>query len=1498
MMNIFKAIFSPESFVPDEYCYLWKTELVGLHITADTLIAFAYYFISLTLFYFVHQRKDLPFKWIFLLFSAFIISCGTTHLLEVWTLWYPAYWLSGGMKALTAVISVFTAIKLIPLIPQVLALPNSADLKQLNEDLRISQAQFAGIVDVASDAIISINAAQQITLFNRAAEKVFGYTANEVLGQSLNLLLPERYAALHHHHVHQFKGKHGNTRRMGERSEIFGRRKDGSEFPAEASITRLEIAGEQIFTAFLQDVTDRKQAEAALQEQQKFLRQVLDSNPNIIFVKDWEGRFTLANQALAEIYNTTVEELIGKTDADFSLNSNEVKQYMQVDQQVILTLQPLTDIEENCTTADGTVRYFQSAKKPLVSPDGQVRHLLGVCSDITRLKQIQEDLQQKTKELELFFSSAIDLLCIANTDGYFLRLNPEWERALGYQLQDLVGQQFLNFVHPDDLEPTLTAIAQLSEQQSILSFVNRYRHQDGSYRWLEWRSVPTGQFIYAAARDITERKQTEAALRESEERFRSAFDYSATGMALFDLEGHWMEVNSATCELVGYSEAELLSLTFQDITHPDDLEIDLVHIQRMLAGEIRFYQMEKRYLHKQGQVIWILLSVSLLRNSQNEPLYFIAQLKDITKRKQSEADLRDSETAIRSLYELTAAYHLSFEERFQQLLVMGCQQFNLDFGFLARIQGNQYQVVNVLTPDGSVVPGNVFDVRKAYCLEVIKTGNPVCIEHASESDWCKHPGYAGFGMESYIGMQVIASANVYGVLCFCSHHPAQASFRPVDCQILKLMAQWVGGELERQQATNALQRQLERAALLKTITQEIRQSLRVEDIFQTAAIQIGRTFRADRCLIHAYTTEPTPQNQVVAEYLNLCSASFKGLTIPISGDPYLERLMAQDEALSVDFLSESSTAAVLEKTRSMLAVRTSYQGEANGAIVLQQCDRPREWTTDEIELLESVATQVGIALAQATLLQRETCRGEELTLKNFALEQAKREAETANHTKGEFLANMSHEIRTPMNAVLGFTDLLQSRITDSQSLSYLQAIATSGKTLLTLINDILDLSKIEAGKLELHYESVNLRSLIQEIQQIFNQKAIEKNLVLTATVEDTVPDAIEIDEVRLRQILFNAVGNALKFTEQGFIQITARAQVYPNERNKYQLEIAVKDTGIGISIDQQQRIFEAFTQSAGQSNRKYGGTGLGLAITQRLTQMMGGTISLESQLGQGSLFTFVFPKVLSVEVERVPTLVIAPLNENFNQLNQFVPSTILVVDDVASNRALIEGYFANTHHTLLMAQNGKEAICLAQTHPLDLILLDLRMPEMDGLEVASQLKANPQTQSIPIVILTASSHKQEQEQVQCLCHGFLRKPVSLSQLIEEIKKYLTLSCKNWALLTRPSEQQIALDDSGSSFSNCSDQWSDLLNQLQQEEEMTWTVLHQTLKARDVRQFVERLETWGQEYGCQLLLNYATTLRTSLEAFDWEQLSHAVAAFPTVRRSIQALCQEERSEELQ
>jgi len=351
-------------------------------------------------------------------------------------------------------------------------------------------------------------------------------------------------------------------------------------------------------------------------------------------------------------------------------------------------------------------------------------------------------------------------------------------------------------------------------------------------------------------------------------------------------------------------------------------------------------------------------------------------------------------------------------------------------------------------------------------------------------------------------------------------------------------------------------------------------------------------------------------------------------------------------------------------------------------------------------------------------ITRRKAMEQELKDNEISLRKAKEQADIANKSKSEFLANMSHEIRTPMNAILGFSEILLSQIKTPKYEEYLRTIVNSGKTLLSIINDILDLSKIEAGRLELTYEPVDISGILEEIKMIFSQKVKEKNLKFILDINSDGRKGFVLDEVRIRQIVLNLVGNAIKFTEKGHVRVGLSTKSNSNDPEKIDLLIEVEDTGIGVSEAEKERIFGAFIQQSNQSTKKYGGTGLGLAICKKLIERMNGTITLESEVGKGSCFTVTIRDLDTFDLKDFQKETTLPRDLDI----MFEPTTILVVDDIKHNRDLVKGYLENNNLTIFEATNGREAVELVKTTTPSLILMDIWMPELNGYDATQQIK--------------------------------------------------------------------------------------------------------------------------------------------------------------------------------
>ncbi len=494
----------------------------------------------------------------------------------------------------------------------------------------------------------------------------------------------------------------------------------------------------------------------------------------------------------------------------------------------------------------------------------------------------------------------------------------------------------------------------------------------------------------------------------------------------------------------------------------------------------------------------------------------------------------------------------------------------------------------------------------------------------------------------------------------------------------------------------------------------------------------------------------------------------------------------------------------------------------------------------------------------------------EYRLAQIALQEAELKAVQANEAKSEFIANMSHEIRTPMNAILGFSSILADLLVDSTHKYYLDAIQRSGKTLLQLINDILDLSKIEAGKLTLRYIPVELSALLEDISLIFSQKAQDKSLDFSVSFAENVPNCLMLDDIRLRQILLNLVGNAVKFTQHGFVKIKINARPLPDSA-KIDLDIHVCDSGIGIAADQQEKIFAAFTQQAHQ-DVAYGGTGLGLTICKRLLELMDGHISVQSEQGKGSCFTLTLHTVERVDNTTLSMLKSYPLP---TEIFQFKPTDVLLVDDIPFNRLLVKSYLAEFPQLQITeAENGEQALALLETRPFELILMDRRMPGEDGDEICRKIRMLSQYAKTPIVMISASVLTTSEQQFPVAFDVHLTKPLQKNQLIDVLKQFIPFESKtpspetNFSLAVDVQETLPLLNP---------EQLISLLKTDYLNTIATW----QNSGVLDVEQMIEigeKLRELADKHLCTALQQWATKLIADAERFDVVNISNTLGDF--------------------
>ena len=611
----------------------------------------------------------------------------------------------------------------------------------------------------------------------------------------------------------------------------------------------------------------------------------------------------------------------------------------------------------------------------------------------------------------------------------------------------------------------------------------------------------------------------------------------------------------------------------------------------------------------------------------------------------------------------------------------------------------------------------------------------------------------------------------------------------------------INEELETrvQQRTAQLQNLAEQKQALASIVQSMRQTLDLSEIFTNTSAELREKLNCDRVLIYQFNSDWSGKlvgESVAREYSTLTSQtdnqaitqvaiSSGCCTIQTIKDSYLQEYQAsifnqKDSYRAVTDVYQANFAPcyleLLEQiqAKAYLVVPIFCRGNLWGLLFAYQLSSPRRWESKEIEIMIQVGIQLGVAVQQGELLAQTQEQAKELRI-------AKNNAERANQAKSEFLANMSHELRTPLNAVLGYTQLMQrSNELEPKHQEYIDIIDSSGNHLLSLINDVLEMSKIEAGQTVLNEISFNLYKLLLELESLFKLKAESKQLRLTFNRHPDVPQYIKSDRQKLRQVLINIISNAIKFTKRGQIQLT----VWVEQNCLY---FAIEDTGCGIASEEIEQIFTAFGQArAGRQLNQ--GTGLGLSISKVFLELMKGQITVDSEIGQGTTFTLTIPLMRSASAKSASSLSSSPipvaLAPNQPQWR------ILVVEDRTINRQLMVKILSSVGFAVREAVNGREAISLWSSWQPHLIWMDMQMPIMNGFEASKQIKESNQGAKTIIIALTASVFEEERQKIlEYGCDDFLSKPFRTEELFSKIANYLEVQYLYQESLQPKSDRQ-------------------------------------------------------------------------------------------------------------
>ncbi|MGL5082077.1 MAG: GAF domain-containing protein [Microcoleaceae cyanobacterium] len=1164
---------------------------------------------------------------------------------------------------------------------------------------------------------------------------------------------------------------------------------------------------------------EHKQAEEALRASQLWVQRIADASPSILYLYDLEAQKNL-------YINPTVVDILGYTAAEIQAMDQTLMQALMCPEDLARMedyyAQMAIGYEGDIFEVEYRMQHQHGHWLWLVSRDtvfskaksGLPQQILGTASDITEIKQAETALKASEAFLNRVINAVADPIFVKDQDHRWTMVNEAFCQLVGRPRQALLGYldtetmpltQAQVFADSDD--QVLASKTEVEQEETFIDAQN-ITHTLITKK-IGFTDLSGNPALVGVVHDITERKRTEATLRQQVQisalradigtalteveslqdmlercaiALQAHLDATLACIWLLDPDQQWLQLEAD----VGVKESRLWGNSYDRISVDQSRFREIVHdhqpyLTNTLHQDKEFlghdWIVQEQIVAFAGYSLVIkdeLLGVMAIFSPHPLPEILLEEVASIASsialgidRKQAEDKLRSSESSLATAQRVAHVGNWDWEILTQKV-TWSEEMFRIFGQHPNQGEPGYAQLIRQIHPeDRELWRRNVKQV-----LDVGQFAEFDCrIVHPDGS--VHHIEARGEGLYDSQGRMIRALGTALDIT-------------------------------ERKHSEGKVRQMAEREKALSNIIQQMRRSLELETIFRCTVQELRAATKSDRVVIYQFN--PDWSGKFVAESVTEDWTSLMQLQTQDqeqssivtqqaiqADDCVVQKLVQVEKKTLQDTYLQETQGGAYRQGASYLCVHDIYQANFElcyvelleqfqakayitvpifcgtqlwGLLATYQNSSPRQWQEVEIQMVVQVGTQLGVAVQQAELLAKTQQQAEEL-------KQAKESADAANRSKSEFLANMSHELRTPLNAILGFTQLMNhdSGLSEEHQ-QYVGIIARSGEHLLSLINDILEMSKIEAGRILLNPSDFDLHRLLQSLYEMLHLKAKSKGLDLIFDWSADVSQYVKTDENKLRQVLINLLGNAIKFTQRGLVTLRvslALGQASDSEGKPLTISFEIEDTGPGIANQELDQLFEAFNQT--EVGIKSGeGTGLGLPISQKFVQLMGGEIQVYSQLGVGSLFKFDIQAELSdvqaTQSGLFPQKVIGLLPQ------QPIPR-ILVVEDKFTNRLLLVKLLEGLGFKVKQAENGQEAIDIwIDWHP-DLILMDMRMPVMDGYEATKRIKALDESEKTVIIALTASAFEEERQLILSIgCDDFVRKPYQETGLLATIGQHL------------------------------------------------------------------------------------------------------------------------------